>query len=162
MVSRLEYTTPECPGSNFGKHTKIFQYFFLLFWYFRFYAYFSPLNWFFFLNIYKNKIKKRYVLLSVKCFEHFLEHSPNELASFKLVAKFLQESNLKWSVYLHVCMVQVLLWPGTPGFCIFFIIKLHIFPRAYRKRLLPTSGTTLTSNCNQACRLKLKRQIIRQ
>ena len=34
-------------------------------------------------------------MLSVKCFEHFFEPSPNELAAFKLVAKFLQESNLK-------------------------------------------------------------------
>ena len=41
------------------------------------------------------KIKKRKVLLSVKCFEHFFEASPNKLAAFKLVAKFLQESNLK-------------------------------------------------------------------
>ena len=31
----------------------------------------------------------------MKCFEHFFEPSPNELAAFKLVAKFLQESNLK-------------------------------------------------------------------
>ena len=31
----------------------------------------------------------------MKCFEHFCEPSPNELAAFKLVAKFLQESNLK-------------------------------------------------------------------
>ena len=31
----------------------------------------------------------------MKCFEHFFEPSPNELAVFKLVAKFLQESNLK-------------------------------------------------------------------
>ena len=28
-------------------------------------------------------------------FEHFFEPNPNELAAFKLVAKFLQESNLK-------------------------------------------------------------------
>ena len=34
-------------------------------------------------------------MLSVKCFEHFFEPSPNELAAFKLLAKFLQESNLK-------------------------------------------------------------------
>ena len=33
------------------------------------------------LNIYRKKIiKKRYVLLSVKCFEHIFEPSPNELA----------------------------------------------------------------------------------
>ena len=32
------------------------------------------------------KIKKRKVLLSVKCFEHFFEASPNKLAAFKLVA----------------------------------------------------------------------------
>ena len=31
----------------------------------------------------------------MKCFEHFFEPSPNELAALKLVAKFLQESNLK-------------------------------------------------------------------
>ena len=31
----------------------------------------------------------------MKCFEHFFEPSPNELVAFKLVAKFLQESNLK-------------------------------------------------------------------
>ena len=31
----------------------------------------------------------------MKCFEHFFEPSPNELAAFKLVAKYLQESNLK-------------------------------------------------------------------
>ena len=31
----------------------------------------------------------------MKCFEHFFEPSPNELAAFKFVAKFLQESNLK-------------------------------------------------------------------
>ena len=31
----------------------------------------------------------------MKCFEHFFEPSPNELAAFKLVAKFVQESNLK-------------------------------------------------------------------
>ena len=31
----------------------------------------------------------------LKCFEHFLEPSPDELAAFKLVAKTLQESNLK-------------------------------------------------------------------
>ena len=36
-----------------------------------------------------------YMLTSVECFEHFFEPSPNELAAFKLVAKFLQESNLK-------------------------------------------------------------------
>ena len=34
-------------------------------------------------------------MLSVKYFEHFFEPSPNELAAFILVAKFLQESNLK-------------------------------------------------------------------
>ena len=31
----------------------------------------------------------------MKCFEHFFEPNPNELAAFKLVAKILQESNLK-------------------------------------------------------------------
>ena len=31
----------------------------------------------------------------MKCFEHFPEPSPNELAAFKLTAKILQESNLK-------------------------------------------------------------------
>ena len=35
------------------------------------------------------------LLKSVKCFEHIFEPSPNELAAFKLVAKILQESNLK-------------------------------------------------------------------
>ena len=31
----------------------------------------------------------------MKCSEHFFEHSPNELAAFELVAKILQESNLR-------------------------------------------------------------------
>ena len=87
---------PTAPGSNHGKDTKIFQYFFSCLPYFRFYAYFFPFNWFFFLHIYKEKIiKKRWVLLSVKCIEHFFEPSPKELAVFKLVAKFLQDSSLK-------------------------------------------------------------------
>ena len=72
------------------------QYFFSCFDTFDLMHIFFPLNLFFFLNIYKKKIiKKRLVLLSVKCFEHFCEPSPNELAAFKLVAKILQESNLK-------------------------------------------------------------------
>ena len=60
---------------------------------------------------------------------------------------------------MHGSILAVTIPPGTPGICIFFIIKLHISPRAYRKRLFPTPGTTLTSNCNLACRPKLKRQI---
>ena len=31
----------------------------------------------------------------VKCLEHFFEPIPNELATFKLIEKILQESNLK-------------------------------------------------------------------
>ena len=50
----------------------------------------------FFLNISKKKRNKKTIgilLTSVKCIEHFFE--PVQLAAFKLVAKFLQESNLK-------------------------------------------------------------------
>ena len=35
------------------------------------------------------------MLTSVKCFEHFFESRPNELAAFKLEGKILEESNLK-------------------------------------------------------------------
>ena len=49
---------------------------------------FFPLNLFFFLNIYRKKIiKKRHVLLSVKCFEHIFEPSPNELAGGMVTAE---------------------------------------------------------------------------
>ena len=59
----------------------------LLFWYFRFYAYFLfPLNFFFFLNIYKKIISKN---------DKYCWPSPNELAAFKLVARIWQDSNLK-------------------------------------------------------------------
>ena len=88
MVSVVVTTLEYHPGSNLGQHTKIFQYFFLLFGYFRFYAYFFPLNWFFFLNIYRKKIiKKRYVLLIVKCFEHIFE--PSHVGSKQYGAKWL-------------------------------------------------------------------------
>ena len=46
VVSTLEYdpgaliSAPEALGSNLGQHNKMFEYFFLLFGYFRFYAFF--------------------------------------------------------------------------------------------------------------------------
>ena len=50
--------------------------------------------------------------------------------------------------------------PGqpSPGICILFIIKLHT-PPVIQKKTIPHPGTTMTSNCNFACRPKLKRQI---
>ena len=83
VVSTLVYDAGSPHSSNLDKDTKTFQYFFYCF------------DTFDFMHILSFKSKKRKVLLSVKCFEHFFEASPNKLAAFKLVAKFLQESNLK-------------------------------------------------------------------
>ena len=78
VVSTLVYDAGSPHSSNLDKDTKTFQYFFYCF------------DTFDFMHILSFKSKKRKVLLSVKCFEHFFEASPNKLAAFKLVAKFLQ------------------------------------------------------------------------
>ena len=109
VVSTLEYD-PEGPGSNLGQHTKIFQYFFLLFGYFRLYGYFFPLNWFFFLNIYRKKIiKKRCVLLIVKCFEHIFEPSPNVLAGGRVVTAepYIMRLHTVFGLYLACIKVRL-------------------------------------------------------
>ena len=48
-----------------------------------------------FLSSYLQRKNDKKPIGIVECFEHFFEPSPNELAVFKLVAKLLQESNLK-------------------------------------------------------------------
>ena len=60
----------------------------------------------------------------MKCFEHFFEPSPDELAAFKLVAKFLQESNLKGiGIFMSNITVITLNKYGKParGCCV------HVF-----------------------------------
>ena len=113
VVSTLEYD----PGTNLAQHTKIFQYFFLVFGYFRFYAYFFPLNSFFFHNIYRKKIiKKRYVLLSVKRFEHIFEPSPNELAGDPVTAEqcimssLLRRHIIKVRLHTAISRVDFVSW----------------------------------------------------
>ena len=47
-------------------------------------------------------------MTSVKCFEHFFECSPtDELAAFKLVAKFVKESNLR-GIGIFMCSITVI------------------------------------------------------
>ena len=68
----------------------------------------------------------------MKCFEHFFEPSPNELAAFELVAKFLQESNLKGiGIFMSNITVITLNKYGkrARGSCVYvFLVYIHNFP----------------------------------
>ena len=67
-------------------------------------------------------------MLSVKCFEHFFKPSPNELAAFKLVAKILQESNLK-EIGIFICNITVItvnkFGKRARGCCVYVFLVLY-------------------------------------
>ena len=69
----------------------------------------------------------------MKCIEHFFEPSPNELAVFKLVAKFLQESNLK---RIGIFMTNITLnkfGKRARGCCVYvFLVLISVAPQMSR------------------------------
>ena len=74
------------------------------------------------------------------------------LRSMKLVARI----KFEWiGIFMHGSIFAVTI---PTGFTYFLLLNC-ISPRAHRKRLFPSLGTTLTSNSNLAYRSKLKRQI---